>query len=172
MKIGRMIVMKRLLLTLSLCLPVVLSCNKEPDSVPLREWTFEAPATRAALSGTGAFSWNRNDRIAVWDETSSSFVSFTTSSGSGRFSATAPENAHFSTIAYYPAGIASGVGVISLPDAYSLDDLTGGAGIPMAAEVEDGSQILHFKHLTAYLTIPVSNLSSAHTITVTSPTVS
>ena len=122
------------------------SCSRSTDQMV--EWTFKAPATKAAFSDSGEFSWDAGDKISVWDATSESFVSFTTAAGKGIFRATAPADAHFSQWAYFPESIAEGLGSINVE-----------AGtIPMCASIEEGSDLLHFKHAGALVTIRIINI--------------
>ena len=122
------------------------SCSRSTDQMV--EWTFKAPATKAAFSDAGKFSWDAGDKISVWDATSESFVSFTTAAGKGIFRATAPADAHFSQWAYFPGSIAKGLGSINFE-----------AGtIPMCASIEEGSDLLHFKHAGALVTIRIINI--------------
>ena len=83
-------------------LMALVSCHRETAGSNLVEWIFEAPATKAVLDRDGKFSWEASDRIGVWNATASSFVSFTTVTGSGKFRAMAPADAHFAGAAYYP----------------------------------------------------------------------
>lgn len=153
--------MKRLL-TISALLLLALSCGRN-DGAELVEWTFDAPSTKASLSGDGSFSWDKGDEIAVWDGTSSSFVTFTSPSGSSRFSATAPANADFTDVAYFPASMAKNRTTVTLD----------GEIMPMYAAVEDDSQVLHFKHLTAYLKVQIAGApASMNHLVLSSPTVS
>lgn len=165
--------MKRLFF-LSVSLLMVVACSKGIDKRAagnMLEWTFEATCTKASLDGSGSFSWDVGDEIAIWNATSGNFVTFVSNSGSGRFSATAPEDANFITTAYHPASIASTTTSVTLPSSYTVDALAGGDGIPMYAAVYDDTNLLRFKHLGAFLTIqiegPSPNMSS---ITVSSPT--
>ncbi len=163
--------MKRIILFFSTVL-TTLSCNRDTRQQWI-EWVFDAPATKAVLSADGAFSWTQGDQISLWNTTSSSFVTFTTASGSGRFSAQAPASANFVGAAFYPATIATTPSVVTLPASYSMDALSIGAGMPMYAQVEDGSNLLHFKHLGAYLTIRINQVpGSIDQLRISSPTVS
>lgn len=148
------------------------SCKKAADA-PMVEWTFEAPGTKASLSADGAFSWAPGDQIAVWNSTTNAFVTFSTPTGSGRFTAQAPANAHFTQEAYYPASAATGLGAVLLSSEYSLSDLSSGKGMPMFAAVNDGSNILNFKHLCAFVIISVKDIPAEATqIHISSSTVS
>lgn len=156
--------MKRLLTIIAAGL-LVLSCGntERQQDDRLIEWTFNAPATKAQLGSRGTFSWNKGDQIAIWDATGGSFVTFTTPSGNGRFSAMAPASADFSGIAFYPASIASTVSSVDLPASYTVSGLEAGAGIPMYAIVEDGESLLQFKHLGALLSVNVKNVPKRFT---------
>lgn len=153
--------MKRILITILGLSFAFASCEKSSDE-PMVEWTFEAPQTKASLSGSGAFSWAPGDEIAVWNGTASAFVTFATQTGSGRFTAQAPANAHFTAAAYYPASIATGTEAVSLPTSYTLAELSGGKGMPMFAAVENGNNILNFKHLGALLKVKVLNVPAGN----------
>ena len=125
------------------------SCSKSADApASMQEWTFEAAYTKASLSTQGAFSWEKNDRIAVWNATAGSFVSFTSLTGKGIFNATAPSDAHFAAAAFYPSDIPVSTSGISLPAVYSSPQEAERV-FPMFAEVQDGSKTLSFKHLGA-----------------------
>lgn len=152
--------MKKLLLSSCLLLAALACENPALQRDGLVEWTFVAPATKASIDGKGAFSWNSGDAIAVWNSTGNSFVTFSTASGNGIFSALAPANSSFTGTAFFPAASAVAANTISLPDSYSLQQLSDGAGIHMAAAVSDEDR-LDFKHLTAYLTVQVSSGTSA-----------
>lgn len=159
--------MKRILFNILCAFLAFASCEKSQDkgldNDRLVEWIFEAPQTKASLSANGTFSWSKGDEIAVWNSTGSAFVSFETFTGSGRFSADAPASAHFTDAAYHPASIAWGTGTVVLPSSYTLAELSVGKGMPMYAAVEEGSHILNFKHLGAYLTISISNVPAGDT---------
>lgn len=124
------------------------SCKKETAGGKMLEWEFFAPATKAVFDRGGKFSWEASDRIAVWNATASSFVSFTTVTGSGKFRGTAPADAHFEGAAFYPESIAKGPAQVTVT----------GQVKPMCAVLEEGSNILHFKHIGALVTINVINL--------------
>lgn len=160
--------MKRLSIFIFILL-LAFSCSREVQEDQLVEWTFEAPATKASLSAGGAFSWASGDRIALWNQTGSQFVTFTSSTGSGRFSATAPADAFFTGVAWYPASAANAAGNVTLADSY-----TGDPTIQMMyAVIDRGSNILHFKHPVAFLTITILDADpSMDRITVSSPATS
>lgn len=163
--------MKRIYILFGIVL-TAFSCNKDTKQ-QLIEWVFEAPTTKANLSADGSFSWTPGDQINLWDAAGSSFVTFTTASGSGRFSAQAPASAHFSGAAFYPATIATTNSSVTLPASYSTTALSTGAGMPMYAQVSEGSNLLHFKHLGAYLTVQLNQVpASMDQIRISSPTVS
>lgn len=153
-----------------------ISCNKGTEStrdIELVEWTFDAPATKASLDGSGAFSWKAGDRIAIWNDTDDAFIPFTTASGSGRFSAKAPVNAHFTTSAFSPSGIAVSTSSVSLPSSYTLAELEHGAGIPMYAPVTDGNAVLHFRHLCAFLALDIrSSVPVIDRVSISAPSLS
>lgn len=130
-------------------LMALVSCHRETSGDKLVEWVFEVPATKAVLDRDGKFSWEASDHIGVWNAASSSFVSFTTVTGSGKFRAMAPADARFEGAAYYPEGIAKGPSKVSL----------GGEAMPMCAILEEGSNVLHFKHIGAFVSISVINLA-------------
>lgn len=136
---------------MTLALAAMTACQQGREeltpSEDLVEWTFEAPATKAGFDAAGKFSWEAGDRIALWDETSGAFVHFTTVTGSGLFYAKAPSDANFSGTAYYPTEIASVSGVVLSGEAH-----------PLCAILEPGSNILHFKHIGAYLSLDVKNI--------------
>lgn len=138
--------MKKIIYIVSVAMVLLPSCSRSTDQMV--EWTFKAPATKAAFSDSGEFSWDAGDKISVWDATSESFVSFTTAAGKGIFRATAPADAHFSQWAYFPGSMAAGLESINIEE----------GTIPMCARIEDGSNLLHFKHAGALVTIRIINI--------------
>lgn len=109
-----------------------------------------ASSTKASFDDAGRFSWNPGDDTAVWDSNGSSFVTFTTPVGSGRFYALTPQEAVFEGEAFHPASIAKAPGTVSLS----------GAEIPMRATVSRGSNLLSFKHLGALVRVHLKNIPS------------
>ena len=158
--------MKRLFSLLAIFLAAV-SCNKGKESGMVL-WTFDAPATKSALSENGAFSWQAGDEIAIYDATSGEYVSFTSATGSGKFSATAPENASFTGTAFYPSSARESV---ELPASYAYSDICDMPAIQMMyATVSEGSNILRFMHPVAFLTVQIQNaLPKMDRISVSSP---
>jgi len=138
--------MKKIHYTVIAALALLSSCSRNADQMV--EWTFNAPATKASFSEAGEFSWNAGDRISVWNATSASFVSFTTVTGKGIFRATAPADAHFSQWAYFPESIAKGLETIHIEN----------GTVPMCAKIEEGSDVLHFRHAGALVTIRLKNV--------------
>ncbi len=163
--------MKKVLFVFVAALALV-SCSDR--QVPMVEWTFQASySTKAAVdAGSGAFSWGAGDKIAVWNETSSSFVQFTTIAGKGKFSAIAPADAHFSTAAFYPAGVAITTGSISLPSSYA-SPRESASGFVMKADIPADGNFLLFKHLGAVIMLNFTHMASGmDRVTVSSPSVS
>lgn len=142
------------------------ACGKV--STELVEWTFTAsPSTKAAISDSGAFSWNAGDQIGIWNTTTSSFVTFTDAVGKGVYRASAPADAHFTT-AIYPASAAAGVSSVTLPAAYASPEASAKA-FPMTATVDEASNTLSFKHLGAILSLRITDVTAdVKTISVTS----
>ena len=142
------------------------ACGKV--STELVEWTFTAsPSTKAAISDSGAFSWNAGDQIGIWNATASSFVAFTDAVGKGVYRASAPADAHFTT-AIYPASAAAGVSSVTLPAAYASIEASAKA-FPMTATVDEASNTLSFKHLGAILSLRITDVTAdVKTISVTS----
>lgn len=152
--------MNRVVALLGLVLAIV-SCDRT-GPVDYVEWHFTAPSTKAELSSSGAFSWSAGDEIAVWNAASGAFVKFASASGSSVFSASAPADAHFTGAAYFPYDNVSDKGSASstftLPSSYNAGDCDSGTGlIAMYAPVNEGSDVLRFKHQCAYLTVQVEN---------------
>ena len=138
----------------------------------MREWTFEAAYTKAAVSGDGAFSWSKGDGIAVWNSQNGGFVTFTSATGKGKFRAVAPANAHFTDAAYYPSGIAASTGTVTLPSSYASPEASA-AGFPMFAQVEENTELLSFKHLGALVELTLTNVpEGAIALVLSSPAVS
>lgn len=134
------------------------SCSKGQLNTPrMVEWAFETDYTKASIDDSGAFQWKQGDRIDVWDAASASFVPFTTIAGKGRFVAMAPDNASFSGAAFYPSGIGGSVSSISLPASYATPE-EATASFPMYATVNQGDNLLHFKHLGATVAITVTGV--------------
>lgn len=151
--------MKKLFLFSCLLLSALSCGEKDPVKSPdeLVEWTFIAPSTKASIDGKGAFSWKPGDEIAIWNSTAGGFVTFTTATGSGIFSAQAPANSVFTGTAFFPASSAVNANSVSLPASYSIQQLSVGAGIHMSASVSNENNSLEFKHLTAYLTVQITD---------------
>ena len=143
--------------------------DKSPLEPAMREWTFEAAYTKAAVSDEGVFSWSKGDGIAVWNSQSGGFVTFTSVTGKGKFRAVAPANAHFSQAAFYPLGIAVSTGAVAMPSSYSSPE-EAAAGFAMYSPVEENSELLSFKHLGALLEISLSGVpAGATSLVVSSP---
>ena len=93
--------MKKIFYILALGLACI-GCSKKADNERLVEWSFEATYTKASIGlADGAFAWTPGDEVAIWNSTAGSFVNFSTRTGSGKFSALAPESASFSGTAMY-----------------------------------------------------------------------
>lgn len=141
--------------------------SKDVQEPIMREWTFQATYTKAAISSGGVFSWQKADRIAVWNAQSGAFVPFTSVTGSGKFRAVAPADAHFTTAAIYPVGIASTTTAVTLPGSYGSPEASA-AGFPMYAAVEEGTESLSFRHLGALLELRLRNTPAGVTSVVLS----
>lgn len=162
----------RTLSYIAILLVAVACASKAQEEPAMREWTFEAVYTKAAVSGEGAFSWNKGDGIAVWNSQSSSFVTFTSATGKGKFRAVAPVNAHFTEAAFYPSGIASSTSAVTMPSSYDSPDASA-AGFPMYAQVEENTELLSFRHLGALVQLTLTNVpAGAISLVFSSPTVS
>lgn len=128
------------------------------DGGRLIPWSFDAAFTKASIGiSDGAFAWNAGDQISIWNQTAGSFVAFTTTIGSGKFSALAPADAHFAEAAFYPAGIATTTDALVLPAVYSGPEASA-TSFPMCAEVSEESTFLSFKHLGAILVVNLKNV--------------
>lgn len=144
------------------------SCSKNTP-VPMREYSFETVYTKAVISNVGKFSWDKNDRIAVWNESGNAFVNFTSVAGKGVFSAMAPADAHFEGSAFYPAGIPVSNQEVNLPGSYA-SALEPEMAFPMHAVVQDGSKLLSFKHLGAMANFSIIRFSpEADHLEISSP---
>lgn len=131
------------------------ACTRPSAEAPrMIEWSFEAAVTKASIASDGAFSWDKGDQIAVWNSTTGSFVNFKTPAGSGKFTATAPSDAHFTDCALYPAAQVLSATSVSLSASYASAAAAAKA-FPMYATVEAGSKLLSFKNLGALLCIPM-----------------
>ncbi len=138
----------------------VAACSHKADNESMVEWTFEATYTKASIGITdGAFAWKAGDAIAVWNQTGSAFVPFTTIAGRGKFSALAPANSHFADIAYYPASIATTPTTVALPAVYESTEAAA-ACFPMGATITEGDNLLSFKHLGALIAVNLANVPS------------
>lgn len=134
------------------------ACSRKADNDSMVEWTFEATYTKASIGiADGTFAWKPGDAIAVWNQTGSAFVPFTTVAGRGKFSALAPASSHFTDIAYYPASIAATTASVSLP-AIHEDIAAAAACFPMAAALTEGDNLLSFKHLGALIAVNLANV--------------
>lgn len=149
--------MKKLVYSL-LSLLAFAACTHKADNESMVEWTFEASYTKASIDiADGAFAWKPGDAIAVWNQTGSAFVPFTTVTGRGKFSALAPASTHFTDVAYYPASIATSTTAVSLPAAYETLEAAA-ACFPMRAAITEGENVLSFKHLGALLAVNLANV--------------
>ena len=143
------------------------ACSKNAAPADLVEWSFEAVATKAAISDAGVFSWSAGDQIKIWDNTTSAFVTFTDKVGKGVYTAEAPRTSVFST-AIYPASVAAGTTSVTLPATYSADEAAAGKTFPMVAEVNASNNTLSFKHAAALLRFTIAGVSEEMTqLTVT-----
>lgn len=162
----------RTLSYIAILLVAVACATKAHEEPAMREWTFEAAYTKAAVSGEGAFSWSKGDGIAVWNSESSSFVTFTSVTGKGKFRAVAPANAHFTEAAFYPSGIAKSTGAVEQPSSYASPEASA-AGFPMYAQVEENTELLSFRHLGALVELTLTTVpEGAIALVLSSPTVS
>ena len=134
------------------------ACSRQgTDGSRMVEWNFNAVMTKATLDQDGHFAWSAGDRIAVWNATSGAFVPFSSPTGSGLFSATAPADARFTDCAVYPAARAVSVSAVTLPGSYA-SAAESAKSFPLYAQVEDGSALLSFRHLGALLSVPMTYL--------------
>lgn len=148
--------MKRILLLFCAALAIS-ACSK--SATELVEWTFTAShSTKAAISDSGAFSWNAGDEIGIWNNTAGSFVPFTDAVGKGVYRASAPADADFTT-AIYPASAAAGVSSVTLPAAYVSPEESAKA-FPMIATVDKATNTLSFKHLGAILRLKITDVTT------------
>lgn len=162
----------RTLSYIAILLVAVACATKAHEEPAMREWTFEAAYTKATVSGEGVFSWSKGDGIAVWNSESSSFVTFTSVTGKGKFRAVAPANAHFTDAAFYPSGIAESTGTVTLPSSYASPEASA-AGFPMYAQVAENTELLSFRHLGALVELTLTNVpTGATSLVLSSPTMS
>lgn len=148
----------------------VWGCASENVPEPaMHEWTFQAVYTKAAVNSLGEFSWQKADRIAVWNAQSGAFVPFNSVTGSGMFRAVAPADAHFTTAAIYPAGVATTTASVNLPASYGSPEASA-AGFPMYAAVAEDTELLEFKHLGALLELRLRNTPAGAVAVVLSST--
>lgn len=136
------------------------SCMRESqreDTQPAGEaitYSFHAvmeKPSRASVSDEGYCSWTAGDQIAVYDELSDSFFTFTSELGDGVFSFTGtPGAAYAFTHAYYPASIARTADSIGLPREVSLSEAVAGSCFPMKG-IRKENNVLSFRHLGALL---------------------
>ncbi len=166
---------------------IVCGCSKEqstgllqiaPDNdVVSFTATFEgeAPDTKLGINtGNGALTWMDGDAIAV-QMTDDSFIPFTYSSSTGKFSASLGEKkVKDGGAAYYPSTIAlAGTpSSVTLPLSYTASVSGSIATVcpPMAATVSLGDENLALKHLGGILSIRVSYVpADANKLVLMSP---
>ncbi len=142
------------------------------DSSPSAE---PRDVTRAEMSDSGVTTWDTGDAIAVWDNVSGEYKTFTNRGDGGAevtFSFTGEEGVNYDfTRAVYPVTIATDYDGLALPSSYGLDDASSARTIPLVGTVRDNE--IAFKHLAAMLRVTVEGIPSAASIlTVSSPEVS
>lgn len=121
----------------------------------------ETPDTKLGINtGSGALTWMDGDAIAV-QMTDDTFVQFTYSSSTGKFSASLGEKkVKDGGVAYYPSTIAiNGTpGSVNLPSSYDVSVSGSIAKVcpPMIATVNLGDENLALKHLGGILSVKVS----------------
>jgi len=117
-------------------------------------------STRTSAAEDGSISWNETDRLAVF--TGSSFSEFSFQSGSGSsavFGAELEEGLSPSKFAVYPYGshsISGSTLTVNMPASYSFEE--GVTNSPMVATIEDGKDVLSFKHIGGVIKFTVGNV--------------
>jgi len=158
-----------------LCLSLlVLSCAREVPAGEEAEqggkgrlYTFKAvigEAVKTSVAEDGKVSWSEGDQIAVWDEVSSTYCTFTSEAGDGVFSFTGePGKEYCFTSAVYPVSMAKAPGTVTLPAAYTMEEALSGSLYPMVAEVDDTAETLQFMHVGALLKYTVFGIPESAT---------
>lgn len=124
-------------------------------------YTFTASSKelKSELSNAGVFSWSEGDQIAIYNTTTSAYVTFSVTkidgSGNATISAEAAEGAVW-TNAIYPAARAVGSG--NAVD-YTVTTVSG----PILVSDASGGETLSFKYLGAVANIKVSDVPGTPT---------
>ena len=163
-----------------LCLLILLlSCAREnpvaEESTPQGGslYTFKAvigESVKTDVDADGKVSWSAGDQIAVWDEKSSSYCTFTSEAGDGVFSFTGESGQEYTfTSAVYPVSMAKAPGTVTLPGTYTLEEAQSGSLYPMVATVGDAETPLQFRHAGALLKYPMYGIpESASSLEISS----
>lgn len=187
---------KHILWLLAVMLPVsMVACKKEAEPAGqstvlpsgTAEYSFKAVlgepvsvTAKATMDDEGKTTWQAGDEIAVWDQVSGRFVTFTNTSGEGGtavFTFRADEGTEYDfTRAVYPASVAKAYDGVTLPSEYTLEQASSQSVIPLTGYVEaDGEEgmLIRFKHLAAMMRFTLEGLpTAARTLEISSPTVS
>jgi len=176
--------MKKISIVISALAVIVCSCSKEQDTrlfisnqdtnVVSFKAFFEGedPETKLGINTSSrVLNWANGDAIAV-QMTDNTFVPFTYSSSTKKFSATlGDKEVKDGGVAYYPASIANNgtPGSVNLPTSYTIGaDAT--VCPPMIATVNLGAKALSLKHLGGILSVKVSYVpADANKLVLTVP---
>ncbi len=149
---------------LFLAIPLFAACAREDDACreDVREgtvYTFRAVVdgdVKTTIQEDGTVSWKAGDQIAIWDEKGGSFCTFESVEGDGYFSFVGEPGTDYSfTRAFYPASMAKGSNVITLPSEYSIEEAESGSFHPMAGVVGQKEETVTFRQLGAVLKMSV-----------------
>ncbi len=161
--------MKKLFLSIAAIVVLLAACSKEQNTISsakenLVTYTFTATSAddsevRSTLSNDGVFSWVKDDQIAIYNSTTSSYVTFTVTAvnnetGEATITADAAPGAVW-TNAIYPAARAAGSG--NQVD-YTVTTVAG----PILVSQVSG-QTLSFKYLGAVANIQVNSVPDTPT---------
>lgn len=167
-----------LIISLLLTAAAALSCSREasvsvdPAEQQGKVFTFRASLSetvKTAISDEGKVSWVEGDQIAIWDENSGSYCTFSSEKGDGVFSFTGEPGKEYSfTSAVYPVSMAKAPGTVTLPEAYTLEEASSGSLYPMIAEVGSAEDVIAFKQVGALLRYSVYGVPAGATSIVLS----
>lgn len=153
---------------------LLLSCTKEEkDRTGAVTYAFTAHMAqnvnvpKAVMDDKGESSWNAGDEIAVWDERSGEFKTFTNNGAGGRsatFTFTGEPGVEYEfSRAVSPASAVKEKNnfdsPLTLPGEYGLEDVSAASLIPLIATVENDA--LYFKHLGAVVRFRIEGIPSA-----------
>lgn len=129
--------------------------NSHQGNVHTLQATIEG-GSRSAVTDGGAFSWTAGDAISVWD--GDSYETYTYSGEDNKFNGSATS---ISGYAIYPNGShpnysGSGLPQVNLSSTYTY----GSTNAIMLAKIEEGNNILSFKHLGGLMRFTIKNIPS------------